>query len=70
LLDRRPVWDVEGQAGEGAGGVLPQGADQPGGYRDVGDGLQTRSFTFIDDCVQGILRITKSDFKEVRVSGF
>jgi len=36
----------------------------------VGDGLQTRSFTFIDDCVQGILRITKSDFKEVRVSGF
>ncbi len=31
-----------------------------------GDGLQTRSFTFIDDCVEGILRITKSDFKEVR----
>ena len=29
-----------------------------------GDGLQTRSFTFIDDCVEGILRITKSDFKE------
>lgn len=27
-----------------------------------GDGLQTRSFTFIDDCVEGILRITKSDF--------
>ena len=26
-----------------------------------GDGLQTRSFTFIDDCVEGILRITKSD---------
>lgn len=35
--------------------------------RDIemwGDGLQTRSFTFIDDCVEGILRITKSDFKE------
>lgn len=30
-----------------------------------GDGKQTRSFTFIDDCVEGILRITKSDFKEV-----
>ena len=29
-----------------------------------GDGKQTRSFTFIDDCVEGILRITKSDFKE------
>lgn len=29
-----------------------------------GDGKQTRSFTFIDDCVEGILRITKSDFTE------
>lgn len=29
-----------------------------------GDGKQTRSFTFVDDCVEGILRITKSDFKE------
>jgi len=29
-----------------------------------GDGKQTRSFTYIDDCVEGILRITKSDFKE------
>lgn len=29
-----------------------------------GDGKQTRSFTFIDDCVEGILRITKSDYKE------
>ena len=27
-----------------------------------GDGKQTRSFTYIDDCVEGILRIT--DFKE------
>jgi GDP-D-mannose 3',5'-epimerase len=26
-----------------------------------GDGKQTRSFTFIDDCIEGILRITKSD---------
>ena len=30
-----------------------------------GDGKQTRSFTFIDDCVEGILRVTKSDIKEV-----
>merc|ERR1712010_175755 len=29
-----------------------------------GDGKQTRSFTFIDDCVEGVLRITKSDFRE------
>lgn len=29
-----------------------------------GDGKQTRSFTFIDDCVEGILRITKSDFRQ------
>jgi GDP-D-mannose 3',5'-epimerase len=29
-----------------------------------GDGEQTRSFTFIDDCVEGILRITKSDFRQ------
>mmetsp|Transcript_21564 Transcript_21564/g.36732 ORF Transcript_21564/g.36732 Transcript_21564/m.36732 type:complete len:412 (-) Transcript_21564:554-1789(-) len=29
-----------------------------------GDGKQTRSFTFIDDCVEGILRITRSDCKE------
>jgi GDP-D-mannose 3', 5'-epimerase len=26
-----------------------------------GDGLQTRSFTYIDDCVEGIYRITQSD---------
>merc|ERR1712216_790533 len=26
-----------------------------------GDGLQTRSFTFIDDCVEGVLRLTFSD---------
>jgi len=26
-----------------------------------GDGRQTRSFTFIDDCVEGIFRITQSD---------
>ena len=29
-----------------------------------GDGKQTRSFTYIDDCVEGILRITRSDFRE------
>ena len=29
-----------------------------------GDGTQSRSFTYIDDCVEGILRITKSDYRE------
>lgn len=28
-----------------------------------GDGKQTRSFTFIDDCVEGVLRLTFSDCK-------
>jgi GDP-D-mannose 3',5'-epimerase len=29
-----------------------------------GDGLQTRSFCFIDDCVEGILRLMRSDYKQ------
>lgn len=29
-----------------------------------GDGEQTRSFTYIDDCIEGILRIMKSEFRE------
>ena len=29
-----------------------------------GDGQQTRSFTFIDDCVEGNLRVTASDYKQ------
>jgi nucleoside-diphosphate-sugar epimerase len=29
-----------------------------------GDGLQTRSFTYIDDCIEGILRLTTSDVFE------
>merc|ERR1711884_908509 len=28
-----------------------------------GDGKQTRSFTYIDDCVEGVLRLTFSDCK-------
>lgn len=30
-----------------------------------GDGKQTRSFTYIDDCVEGVLRLMNSDCKEV-----
>ncbi len=29
-----------------------------------GDGRQTRSFTYIDDCVEGTLRLTASDVRE------
>ena len=36
----------------------------PGDVEMWGDGKQTRSFTFIDDCVEGILRITKSDYRQ------
>lgn len=27
-----------------------------------GDGTQTRSFLYIDECVEGVLRLTRSDF--------
>merc|ERR1712003_97740 len=30
-----------------------------------GDGKQTRSFTYIDDCVEGVLRLMNSDCKDV-----
>ena len=35
-----------------------------GGEIEVwGDGLQTRSFLYIDECINGILRLTRSDFE-------
>jgi nucleoside-diphosphate-sugar epimerase len=38
---------------------------QPGGEIEVwGDGEQTRSFCYIDDCVEGIYRLMLSDFSE------
>jgi nucleoside-diphosphate-sugar epimerase len=36
-----------------------------GGEIEVwGDGLQTRSYCFVDDCVEGILRLMRSDHRE------
>jgi GDP-D-mannose 3',5'-epimerase len=36
---------------------------QPGGEIEIwGDGRQTRSFMYIDDCVEGIFRIMRSDY--------
>lgn len=29
-----------------------------------GDGEQTRSFMFVDDCVEGVIRIMMSDFEK------
>jgi len=38
---------------------------QDGGEIEVwGDGQQTRSFCYIDDCVEGILRLMESDYRE------
>ncbi|WP_020398772.1 NAD-dependent epimerase/dehydratase family protein [Kordiimonas gwangyangensis] len=38
-------------------------AAQGGEIEIWGDGTQTRSFLFIDECVEGILRLTRSDFE-------
>ena len=36
----------------------------PGGEIEIwGDGLQTRSFLFIDECLEGTLRLTRSDWE-------
>jgi GDP-D-mannose 3', 5'-epimerase len=40
-------------------------AVEPGGEIDVwGDGEQTRSFCYVDDCVEGIYRLMESDYRE------
>jgi nucleoside-diphosphate-sugar epimerase len=36
-----------------------------GGEIDIwGDGRQTRSFMYVDDCVEGLLRLMRSDYRE------
>ena len=38
---------------------------QPGGTVEIwGDGKQTRSFCYVDDCIEGIYRIMQSDHRE------
>ena len=35
-----------------------------GGYIEVwGDGIQTRSFLYIDDCVEATIKLTRSEFE-------
>jgi len=41
-------------------GLVPEGGE----IEVWGDGGQTRSFMYIDDCVEGLIRIMKSDFRE------
>jgi GDP-D-mannose 3', 5'-epimerase len=39
---------------------------EPGGSIEIwGDGNQTRSFCYVDDCVEGIFRLMQSDYREV-----
>jgi len=37
---------------------------QETGFEMWGDGKQTRSFCYVDDCVEGVIRLMNSDFKE------
>ncbi|WP_344220009.1 NAD-dependent epimerase/dehydratase family protein [Kribbella sancticallisti] len=40
-------------------------AVEPGGEIEIwGDGEQTRSFCYVDDCVEGIYRLMQSDYRE------
>jgi nucleoside-diphosphate-sugar epimerase len=39
-------------------------AEDNGTIEIWGDGLQTRSFMFIDDCVEGLLRLMASDYRQ------
>lgn len=39
-------------------------ADDPGKIPIWGDGLQTRSFLYIDDCLEGVIKLMKSDHDE------
>ena len=55
----RPARHLGRRPREGAGGDVPQGragqADRRAQIEVWGDGEQTRSFCYIDDCVEGIL---------------
>ena len=63
----RAVRDLRRRAREGARRAVPQGGAgrADGGSIEVwGDGEQTRSFCYIDDCVEGIHRLMQSDYRE------
>ena len=41
---------------------IAMASEQAGEIEMWGDGLQTRSFLYIDECLEGVLRLTRSDF--------
>ena len=54
---------VARRQGKGAGRDVPQGCrSQNGGTIEMwGDGLQTRSFLYIDECLEGSIRLARSE---------
>ena len=54
--------------GKGAGGHLPKVAQRPdGGEIEIwGDGEQTRSFLYIDECLEGVRRLMESRVHRAR----
>jgi nucleoside-diphosphate-sugar epimerase len=58
-----PLGTYEGGREKAPAAICRKVASTPtGGAIEVwGDGSQTRSFTYVDDCVEGIYRITQSD---------
>ena len=60
----RPGRDVAGRTGEIARGAVPEDRRSPqGGEIEIwGDGKQTRSFLYIDECVKAVRRLMASDF--------
>ncbi len=64
-----PAWHLDGRPRKGAGRDLPQGdrGQARSGKHEIeiwGDGQQTRSFMYIDDCVKGTQMIMDSDILE------
>ena len=56
--------DAKGDGRNEGGGC---GTDVSGGWQQFemwGDGKQTRSFCYVDDAVEGLMRVMQSDYKE------
>jgi nucleoside-diphosphate-sugar epimerase len=53
--------NVAGRPGEISGGVMPKGAPDGTEIEIWGDGKQTCSFLYVDECIEGIRRLMESD---------
>merc|ERR1712157_71982 len=60
-LKEADAWPAQPQD---AYGLEKLASEELGMHYQKDFGMQARSFTYIDDCVEGVLRITKSDFME------